>query len=227
MQKISDVASFRALMDAPSSSSLGGVVVHVGASWCQPCAELNEYLESSAIPKYAGCGIAFAYVDADTLPEICESEEVETVPFVAFYRRKAASGAVERVADVAGAKIPAIELNLRSLFGNGNDDRSKFATLDDYITSLIRRDKIVMFITGTPSRPRCGFTRKVVDLMEKYQAQYSFVDIMSDDEMCQRLKVFSNWPTFPQIYVDGELLGGCDILLQMDEEGELKAGLKL
>lgn len=223
MQRIADVAAFRALIDGSSSA---GVVVHVGASWCPPCVELNEYLESAAIPKYRDCGIVFAYVDADALPEVCESEEVETVPFVAFYRKKSAGG-VERVADVAGAKIPAIELNLRSLFGHGNDDRSKFATLDDYITSLIKRDKLVLFITGTPSRPRCGFTRKVVDLLEKYQAPYSYVDIMSDDEMCQRLKVFSNWPTFPQVYVEGELLGGCDILLQMDEEGELKAALKL
>lgn len=226
MFKIADVASFRSLMDTPSSSSSAGVVVHIGASWCEPCKELNDYIESAAIPKYKDCGIVFAYVDADTLPEICESEEVETVPFVAFYRATS-GGKMERVADVAGAKIHVIELNMRSLFGQGNDDRSKFATLDDYIRSLIKRDKVVAFITGTPSRPRCGFTRRIVELLEKHQAPYSFVDIMADDELCQRLKVFSNWPTFPQIYVEGELLGGCDICLQMEEEGELKAALKL
>ena len=76
----------------------------------------------------------------------------------------------------------------------------------------------MVFITGTPSAPRCGFTKKVLGLLNSVNATYTYFDVMSDEELCQRLKTFSNWPTYPQVYVDGELIGGCDVCTQLAEE---------
>lgn len=226
MRKIASVDEFKQLL-ATGSGVDKGLVVHFQADWCAPCGELNAILESSTVPAYAELGVAFAAVDVEQLPELCEAHEVESVPFVMFFR-KLPDGSLDRVADVMGAKVDEIETNLVSLFGKGKlSSKADFPSLDDYIRHLLKRDKILVFITGTPSRPRCGFTRKIVGLLEQHGASYSYFDIMSDGEVCERLKTFSNWPTFPQVYVNGELIGGCDVCTQLQEEGELRQALKL
>lgn len=227
MREIKSVEEFKSLIAQPPAEAAAGAVVHFGASWCAPCSELNDALKAVLLPVYAGVGVVFYYADVETVGEVCESEGIESVPFVCFYRRKDSDGTLDRVADVAGAKMDEIHRNLVSLFGKGNDDKAKFENVDDYIRALLKRDKIMVFITGTPSRPRCGFTRKIVGLLDEYKAHYSYFDIMSDGPLCERLKTFSNWPTFPQVYVDGELIGGCDVCTQMHEEGELRSALKL
>jgi Grx4 family monothiol glutaredoxin len=74
---------------------------------------------------------------------------------------------------------------------------------------LVNSSKVMLFMKGSPEEPRCGFSRKVVN-------------ILSDETVRQGMKTYANWPTFPQLYVEGELLGGCDIILEMNENGELK-----
>ncbi|EPY36510.1 thioredoxin-like protein [Strigomonas culicis] len=121
-------------------------------------------------------------------------------------------------------------MNTISLYGeNGGKgvQRSDFAELDDYLKYLTTRKGIVAFITGTPSRPRCGFTGKLCEMLLEEGAQFVFYDVMVDNEVCERLKVYSKWPTYPQVYVDGELIGGWDVCRELKEEGELKASLKL
>lgn len=230
LHQIGSAEAYRRLVSGEDAAAANGpgLVVHFGASWCSPCAELNALIESSIIEEYASAGVTFAYADVESVGDVCEAEGIESVPFIVFYRRKQ-DGTFDRVADVAGAKISDVTQNLISLFGigGGADLKAKFSNLDDYIRALLKRDRIVLFITGTPSRPRCGFTRKIVTLLESYKATYVYFDIMSDNELCDRLKAFSNWPTFPQLYVDGELIGGCDVCQQMHDEGELKAALKL
>lgn len=85
---------------------------------------------------------------------------------------------------------------------------------------------VVVFIKGNPDSPQCGFSKKIVDLLNKFKGSviqdYSHFDIFSDDEVREGLKKFSNWPTFPQLYVNGSFLGGLDVCLEMDEEGELE-----
>jgi Grx4 family monothiol glutaredoxin len=77
-------------------------------------------------------------------------------------------------------------------------------------------------LQGTPDAPRCGFSRKVVDALRAAGEEFGSFDILSDEAVRQGLKELSQWPTYPQLYVKGELLGGCDIVLEMHEAGELK-----
>jgi Grx4 family monothiol glutaredoxin len=79
---------------------------------------------------------------------------------------------------------------------------------------------------GTPAEPRCGFSRQVVEALRATGLPFGTFDILGDDEVRQGLKAFSQWPTFPQLYAGGELVGGCDIVLELAAGGELRAALR-
>jgi monothiol glutaredoxin len=83
------------------------------------------------------------------------------------------------------------------------------------------KQPVVLFMKGTPDFPQCGFSAQSVQVLRAVGADFAHVNILEDPEMRQAMKIYSNWPTFPQLYVDGELMGGTDILLEMYKSGEL------
>ncbi len=89
------------------------------------------------------------------------------------------------------------------------------------ITNLVQKHRIIAFIKGTPSTPMCGFTMKVNQVFKKHGLDFSYVDVLSHPEIRQNLPSWSQWPTFPQIFIDQELIGGCDIWCDMDHSGEI------
>jgi len=99
------------------------------------------------------------------------------------------------------------------------------SALEQRLKSLITQDRVVLFMKGTPDGPKCGFSRKAVELLRQHIDQFGSFDILSDEEVRQGLKIFSNWPTYPQLYVDGELVGGVDIIQELHTNGELKTML--
>lgn len=94
-------------------------------------------------------------------------------------------------------------------------------SLEDRLKALINQHKFMVFIKGTPMTPRCGFTSTLLKHLAQLNINYDFFDILSDDEVRQGLKVYSQWPTYPQIYINGELLGGLDIFIDMMQTGQL------
>jgi monothiol glutaredoxin len=89
------------------------------------------------------------------------------------------------------------------------------------IAEAIRDHEVILFMKGTPERPACGFSARTVAALEATQAPFAAVDILPDPRIRQELSVLSNWPTIPQLFVKGELVGGCDIVTEMYETGEL------
>ena len=81
---------------------------------------------------------------------------------------------------------------------------------------------VVLFMKGTPDFPQCGFSAQTVAALRASGAKFSTVNIFEDPELREALKRYSNWPTYPQLYVKGELVGGCDIVIEMHKNGELK-----
>ncbi|VBB69356.1 Uncharacterized monothiol glutaredoxin ycf64-like [invertebrate metagenome] len=81
---------------------------------------------------------------------------------------------------------------------------------------------VVLYMKGTPMFPQCGFSASAVDILSRLDVQFKGVDVLGDPSLRNGLKQFSNWPTFPQLYVKGELVGGCDIMREMYSSGELK-----
>eukprot|EP00271_Cylindrocystis_brebissonii_P007412 TRINITY_DN20928_c0_g1_i1.p1 TRINITY_DN20928_c0_g1~~TRINITY_DN20928_c0_g1_i1.p1 ORF type:complete len:431 (+),score=76.98 TRINITY_DN20928_c0_g1_i1:123-1295(+) len=101
----------------------------------------------------------------------------------------------------------------------------KGSTVEDRIRGLLKASNTMLFMKGTPDAPRCGFSKKVVAALQKEDVPFGTFDILEDEEIRQGLKTFSQWPTFPQLYHAGELIGGCDIVLEMHQNGELKEAL--
>jgi monothiol glutaredoxin len=90
------------------------------------------------------------------------------------------------------------------------------------IEEQIRTNDILLYMKGTPDFPQCGFSGQTVAALNAVGKPYAYVNIFEDPEIREGLKVYSNWPTFPQLYVKGELVGGCDIVIDMYQSGELK-----
>jgi monothiol glutaredoxin len=89
------------------------------------------------------------------------------------------------------------------------------------IKKHIDDSRIVLFMKGSPDFPQCGFSAQAVAALRACGADFSTVNIFEDPELREELKAYSNWPTYPQLYVDGDLVGGCDIVLEMYHSGEL------
>jgi Grx4 family monothiol glutaredoxin len=94
--------------------------------------------------------------------------------------------------------------------------------LNERLERLVHGDTVMLFMKGTPSAPRCGFSRQAVELLNEQKVPFASFDILSDEDVRQGLKKYSDWPTYPQIYVKGELMGGLDILKETASEGPLK-----
>ena len=99
-------------------------------------------------------------------------------------------------------------------------------TASDRIKADIASNDIVLFMKGTPAAPQCGFSSTVVQILDHVGVKYKGVNVLADAEIRQGVKDFSNWPTIPQLYVKGEFVGGCDIIKEMFETGELRPFLE-
>ena len=93
------------------------------------------------------------------------------------------------------------------------------------IQSVIESDRVVLFMKGNRQMPQCGFSAQVVQILDSQISDYTTVDVLQDPEIRQGIKEFSTWPTIPQLYVAGEFVGGCDILTEMYQSGELPKAL--
>ena len=91
----------------------------------------------------------------------------------------------------------------------------------DAISEAIGEHEVILFMKGTPEQPRCGFSARTVAALDSLGASFAAVDILPDPRIRQELSAISNWPTIPQLFVKGELVGGCDIVTEMYETGEL------
>ena len=89
------------------------------------------------------------------------------------------------------------------------------------IADTISRDRIMLFMKGNPSMPQCGFSAAVVGILKEVGAPFASFNILADQEIREGLKEYSSWPTFPQLYVDGKLVGGCDIVRDLHAKGQL------
>jgi monothiol glutaredoxin len=96
----------------------------------------------------------------------------------------------------------------------------------DQIKNQVESAAIILYMKGTPDFPQCGFSARAVQILEQCEAEFAYVNIFDFPEIRENLKLYSNWPTFPQLFVKGELVGGSDIMLELHQSGELKDILK-
>ena len=98
-------------------------------------------------------------------------------------------------------------------------------SVNEQIKNLINENDICLFMKGTPDVPQCGFSLAVANVLKHLNVKFKGINVLENDEMRQGIKQYSDWPTIPQLYLKGEFLGGCDIIKEMYESGELQKKL--
>lgn len=147
-----------------------------------------------------GCDIAIAMHESGELKEVFRDNGIDTI-----------DEAKEKECDAKGGITKSTDLS---------------TTLTSRLKSLINSSAVVLFMKGKPDEPKCGFGRKVVDILKQENVPFETFDILTDEEVRQGLKVYSNWSSYPQLYIKGELIGGSDIVLEMQKSGQLKKTLQ-
>ena len=97
--------------------------------------------------------------------------------------------------------------------------------IEERIRKVIEENSVMLFMKGSPDFPQCGFSGRVVQILDACGAEFGSADVLMDPELREGIKAYSNWPTIPQLYIHGELIGGSDIVMEMHENGELKKKL--
>jgi monothiol glutaredoxin len=92
----------------------------------------------------------------------------------------------------------------------------------DRIKQQVEGHPVLIYMKGTPQLPQCGFSSRTVEALKSLEVEFAYVNVLSDPDIFKNLPRFADWPTFPQVYVDGELIGGCDITLEMHASGDLQ-----
>ncbi|XP_021726441.1 monothiol glutaredoxin-S17-like [Chenopodium quinoa] len=224
------------------------VILHFWATWCEASKHMDQVFShlSTDFPH-----AHFFRVEAEEQPEISEAFSVSAVPYFVFFKGGKAVDTLEgadpsslanKVAKVAGSVNPdepaapaslglaagATVLETVKEFAKydrevpvGNQT-GRSDDLNKKLRQLINSHPVMLFMKGTPEEPKCGFSQKVVNILNEEKLQFGSFDILTDQEVRDGLKKFSNWPTYPQLYCKGELIGGCDIVISMHEGDELK-----
>ncbi|XP_034067235.1 glutaredoxin 3 [Gymnodraco acuticeps] len=192
-------------------------VVHFQAAWAPQCGQMNEVM---AVLAKEHTHTTFVKLEAEAVPEVSEKYEIASVPTFLFFKGG------EKVDRLDGAHAPELTKKVERLAVAGNAAAgvdSSTTDLNQRLKKLINAAPCMLFIKGSSQEPRCGFSRQIVGLLKEHNIQFSTFDILSDEEVRQELKTYSNWPTYPQLYANGELVGGLDIVKELAESGELES----
>uniref|UniRef100_A0A8D3B1P8 Thioredoxin domain-containing protein n=3 Tax=Scophthalmus maximus TaxID=52904 RepID=A0A8D3B1P8_SCOMX len=191
-------------------------VVHFQAAWAPQCGHMNEVMAELA-KEHAHT--TFVRLEAEEVPEVSEKYGISSVPTFLFLK------AGEKVDVLDGAHAPELTKKVQRLAVSGSQAGAAEGSAADpnqRLKKLINASPCMLFMKGSSQEPRCGFSRQIVALLKEHNIQFSSFDILSDEEVRQGLKTYSNWPTYPQLYVNGELVGGLDIVKELAESGELE-----
>ncbi|CAL8071182.1 unnamed protein product [Calicophoron daubneyi] len=182
------------------SDKKASLILNFTAPWSPQCAQVTEVVKTLASES--------ENADIQFVTNGCETSRI--------------SGA--NIAEITKA-VKALRSSAQQ--SSGDKVIHKYANIEDRLHALINQAPIMLFMKGSPKEPRCGFSRKMVEILQSAGAKFDHFDILQDEEVRQGLKTFSNWPTYPQLYVKGELIGGVDIVKELADSGELAKTLQI
>lgn len=165
---------------------------------------MAETFDIAAVPSFIFCQAS----DRRVLDRVDGAHAHQLTQMVEKYAKRASEQITAPIHDTSASAVSSSEQDLESR-----------------LKQLTTMAPVVLFMKGTPAEPRCGFSRQIVALLKQAGIRFSTFDILQDDEVRQGLKTFANWPTYPQLWVQGELVGGLDIVKEMIANGELQSML--
>ncbi|TQV95966.1 hypothetical protein V2A60_001128 [Cordyceps javanica] len=237
--EVSSVAQWEQTLNAAAPSTL--LVVSFHAPWAAPCAQMATVLSTlaSEYPVTSPPSTQWFSINAEELSDISETYDVTAVPFLVLVRggqvleTVSGSNAVKvrnAIESHAGSKTESAGANgavaaaadaVAATNQPEPDPETKKADLFKRLEDLVKAAPVMLFMKGTPSSPQCGFSRQMVGILRENSVKYGFFNILADDEVRQGLKEYAEWPTYPQLWMDGELVGGLDIVKEeMENNGE-------
>ncbi|KAJ2391197.1 glutaredoxin [Coemansia sp. RSA 2611] len=198
-------------------------VLYFWAPWAAQCTQVDEFIRKDLAVKYSKT--KFFIIEAEKFDHISEGYEITAVPTVIITQKEKIVGRIEGVNIAKLAKdVNALCAAANGISAQAGDAAAKTEIEQDLNTrlkGLVERAPVMVFIKGTAVQPRCGFSKKIVGMLNEHNIKYGYFDILTDEEVRQGLKEYSDWPTYPQLYIQGELVGGLDIVQEMIESGEL------
>nr|QSX72227.1 glutaredoxin 3 [Halisarca dujardinii] len=192
----------------------GLVVAHFWMPWSQPSVDVKEALGELAKDSE---NATFVNIEAENFPSICMKHSVSAVPTTVFLRNGS------KVDRVDGAHVPEVTKKTAkhsSVSSLPPMPPPAKVDISSRLKQLTHSAPCILFMKGSPLEPKCGFSRQMIDILNEAKVQFSTFDILSDPEVREGLKKFSDWPTYPQLYANGELLGGLDILKELIASNE-------
>lgn len=203
------------------------IALYFHTEWAEPCKVMDLVFKTlSEEPNQKD--VEFLSIDADKHSEITELFNVSSVPFFVLVKDgsilQEVSGAdpKEFVAILNETKSLGSKTNGGSVEEDEDDEEEEEEEteeeLNERLTKLTQAAPCMLFMKGNPSEPKCGFSRQLVGILREHQVRFGFFDILKDDSIRQGLKKYSDWPTFPQLYLNGEFQGGLDIIKESLEE---------
>ncbi|XP_048647358.1 glutaredoxin-3 isoform X1 [Marmota marmota marmota] len=192
------------------------LVIHFWAPWAPQCAQMNDVMAELAKEHRE---VSFVKLEAEAVPEVSEKYEIISVPTFLFFKNS------QKIDRLDGAHAPELTKKVQRHASSGSFPPSANEHLKEDLNLRLKKlthaAPCMLFMKGTPQEPRCGFSKQMVEILHKHNIQFSSFDIFSDEEVRQGLKTYSNWPTYPQLYVSGELIGGLDIIKELEASEEL------
>ena len=202
--EVGSAQQFEELLRLKTKSLL---VVHFWAPWAPQCVQMNDVMAELAKEHPH---VSFVKLEAEAVPEVSEKYEISSVPTFLFFKNS------QKVDRLDGAHAPELTKKVQRHVSSGAFPPSTNEHLKEDLSLRLKKlthaAPCMLFMKGTPQEPRCGFSKQMVEILHKHNIQFSSFDIFSDEEVRQGLKTYSNWPTYPQLYVSGELIGGLDII---------------
>lgn len=195
------------------NSSGPNVCCLFSAEWAEQCKQLHDVMVTLSSQHSQ---IQFIEVPAEELSDISLKHQVEAVPTIIFFQNGKAIDRIDGV-DVAG-----LTMRCKKMIGDCGETKEQ---LETRLKQLINKAKVMIFMKGDRNTPKCGFSKTLIGIVNEAGVAYDTFDILTDEAVRQGLKTFSDWPTYPQVYVNGELIGGLDIIKELLQNGELQATL--
>jgi len=204
-------------------------LINFWASWASPCAQMNTVVEELS-KKYPQALVL--QVEAEEQADIAESFDIEAVPtFLILQGHKLLAripgadaqqltNSMEKFVKPTQSVVPLSSTHkLPPAPASKDEEKEK---LNDRLKALMNKDRVMLFMKGTPDVPQCGFSRKMVNILNDQGIKFSSFNILSDESVRQGLKVYNDWPTFPQLIIKGEFVGGLDVVQEIVGNGEFK-----
>ncbi|KAH8930032.1 thioredoxin [Atractiella rhizophila] len=224
-------------------------LLYFRAEWAEPCTKAGDGMDtlvkelSTKWPK-----VLFLEIEAENLPDVAESFDVDSVPHCILLRGHSLLARItgtqlsqltdaltlhsnrdirpplsqsDKKPESPEAIAPA---SAHAINGNGYvpPENETQEQLEKRSKELMTQSDVVLFMKGTPEEPRCGFSQKIVGILKEEKVEFKTFDILKDEGVRSALKTINNWPTFPQLIIKGEFVGGLDVVKEMRENGELK-----